>query len=179
MMEETITGNSLQNKCPDCGSENAVGLLVCGTCGAMLKGDQPETKKLKVADVEEIVQHQVDGTPRKTMFPNDGVITLRIRERESVLRYDFVRKSKLVIGRRDKQHGNAPDIDFYDLAGYVLGVSRRHALLHLIENEIFVEDVGSSNGTSVDGERLAPYERKRLYSGAEVRMGQLRFTVHF
>src|SRR5688500_15746376 len=41
------------------------------------------------------------------------------------------------------------------------GVSRRHAVLRSHGTEFTLEDLGSSNGTVLRGQRLAPGDRKR------------------
>lgn len=44
-------------------------------------------------------------------------------------------------------------------------ISRRHACVHLVDDYYFVEDLGSRNGTLVNGARLAEGERRRLQDG--------------
>lgn len=52
-------------------------------------------------------------------------------------------------------------------------VSRRHAQLVNESGTIGVEDLGSTNGTKVDGQRLAPGERRTLQGGEKVSFGGL------
>ena len=54
------------------------------------------------------------------------------------------------------------------------GVSRRHAELRREAGDLVVEDLGSTNGTLVDGERV---ERRRLSDGATVRVGHTDLVV--
>jgi pSer/pThr/pTyr-binding forkhead associated (FHA) protein len=56
-------------------------------------------------------------------------------------------------------------------------VSRRHAQVTLEEGVATVEDLGSTNGTSVNGERLAPGDRRRAYDGDTVKFGSLSLTL--
>lgn len=56
----------------------------------------------------------------------------------------------------------------------VRGVSRRHARLEVSEGELVVEDLGSTNGTRVDGERV---RRRVVPVGAELRFGPVRLRV--
>ena len=51
-------------------------------------------------------------------------------------------------------------------------VSGQHATVRWTGSEWEVVDLGSRNGTSVDGHRLAPGERGRLRAGAELRFGR-------
>ncbi len=48
-------------------------------------------------------------------------------------------------------------------------VSRKHALLEVSEQGMWIEDVGSSNGTFVNGERV---DRRELRPGDRIRMGR-------
>jgi pSer/pThr/pTyr-binding forkhead associated (FHA) protein len=55
-------------------------------------------------------------------------------------------------------------------------VSRRHARLMVDDVGLTVEDLGSHNGTFVNGERLAGL--RRLVHGDEIRVGSARIVVH-
>jgi pSer/pThr/pTyr-binding forkhead associated (FHA) protein len=48
-------------------------------------------------------------------------------------------------------------------------VSRRHAAVQIMAGELSIEDLGSTNGTFVNGEQIA--ERRTLRGGDEVRIG--------
>jgi diguanylate cyclase (GGDEF)-like protein len=57
------------------------------------------------------------------------------------------------------------------------GVSRRHVRVYLQHDEFWLEDMGSRNGTFIDGRRL---ERKRLHDGVLIQVGlqaSFRFTL--
>ncbi len=56
----------------------------------------------------------------------------------------------------------------------VRGVSRRHALLILGADGLLVEDLGSKNGTRVNGVRV---QRSRLQSGDELQLGPVGLRV--
>jgi diguanylate cyclase (GGDEF)-like protein len=58
------------------------------------------------------------------------------------------------------------------------GVSRRHASIRLVGGEMVVEDLGSRNGTFVNGARIA---RHQLSDGDKIQVGSttiLKFTYH-
>lgn len=52
------------------------------------------------------------------------------------------------------------------------GISRQHAALHvLVDGSVEIEDLGSKNGTFVQGELLAPHTRVRLKDGDKLQIG--------
>jgi pSer/pThr/pTyr-binding forkhead associated (FHA) protein len=53
-------------------------------------------------------------------------------------------------------------------------ISRAHAAIGWDRGGFFVEDLGSTNGTLLNGERR---ERSRLTDGDEIQMGKLRLSV--
>lgn len=69
------------------------------------------------------------------------------------------------------QIGRAPENDIVLDHGTV---SRQHARLILEEGRVFLEDLGSSNGTYVGDKRLKPGERLEVKSGVSMEFGQVR-----
>ncbi len=57
------------------------------------------------------------------------------------------------------------------------GVSSRHAQLHWRSGALQITDLGSTNGTFVNGEKLAPNVARRLNVGDRVRLGKLDFAL--
>lgn len=56
-------------------------------------------------------------------------------------------------------------------------VSRRHAQVTLEGEQVWVEDQGSTNGTSVGGHKLAAGERAGAYQGDTVKFGSIVLTL--
>jgi ABC-type multidrug transport system ATPase subunit/pSer/pThr/pTyr-binding forkhead associated (FHA) protein len=92
------------------------------------------------------------------------------------------KKNKTVLGQLDFAHGGkaiksigrTPDNDI------VLShpqVSSRHALLHKVQNQIFVEDRGSANGTFVRGHRIAPGQRVAVQTGEKIYIGPMPLQI--
>lgn len=70
--------------------------------------------------------------------------------------------------------GRAPGADIVIGAGYV---SARHARFSLMGANLFVEDLGSTNGTAVNGRRIT--EPCALRSGDVVNVGDVAMRVRF
>ena len=56
-------------------------------------------------------------------------------------------------------------------------VSRQHAVLYVEENLIELKDLGSSNGTYINGLRLAPYQKVRVVPNDRITFGDQVFLL--
>lgn len=81
----------------------------------------------------------------------------------AILKEYPIDKDSISIGRR---HGN--DIQINDMT-----ISGRHALINTISGETFVEDLGSTNGTLVDGSHISKF---LLMHGDIIQIGNHQFT---
>jgi pSer/pThr/pTyr-binding forkhead associated (FHA) protein len=92
----------------------------------------------------------------------------------------FKPKNETIFGRRDPATGAMPDIDLTPFAGYRMGVSRRHAAIRFGEEQTLdLWDLGSSNGTFLNGQRLNAHRPYRLHNGDELRLGQMTIRLYF
>jgi pSer/pThr/pTyr-binding forkhead associated (FHA) protein len=92
---------------------------------------------------------------------------------------EFPLAKELNIGRLDAATATFPDLDLTSYGGLEKGVSRRHAKITRRGQEIFIEDLGSVNGTLLNGKRLTPYLQHPLTSGDEIQIGRLALHVRF
>jgi pSer/pThr/pTyr-binding forkhead associated (FHA) protein len=58
-----------------------------------------------------------------------------------------------------------------------MGVSRRHARILKQGGMVVVEDMGSINGTFINGKRLDPYLPEVLNDGDILQLGKLKIEV--
>ena len=91
---------------------------------------------------------------------------------EFPLRYD-----DNLIGRSSPSEGINPMVDLTsaDTSG---SVSRRHARIGKDDSSIYVEDLGSSNGTRLNGQALRAGMQTPLNDGDEIIFGSLVFVYH-
>jgi hypothetical protein len=66
-----------------------------------------------------------------------------------------------------------------DIAIPEYSVSRRHCIIARVEPEYRLTDMGSKNGTIVDGVRLAPQKPLRLRGGETISLGRLMLVFYF
>jgi pSer/pThr/pTyr-binding forkhead associated (FHA) protein len=85
------------------------------------------------------------------------------------------RRSELTIGRAHK--GSAPDIDLGAYGGGQAGVSRQHSRLFYKDKQWYVEDLASTNGTFLNGAKLAPHKPAPFNDGDLIRCGQIELEL--
>ena len=81
------------------------------------------------------------------------------------------------LGRIDPREGVYPDVDLTADLAFEHGVSREHACIFQRGNVVEVEDLASTNGTLLNGRRLAPYLPVSLKHGDQLRLGKLLIEV--
>lgn len=157
--------------CPVCGHENVRGVLVCAACGTNLYAgflDQIATKKLDNARTRDL-SHSAG--------PSSNPLVMYIRHENQPIAIERV--GRVVLGRSTDQ----PDSDgMVDLSPYQAedhGVSRTHFAIDTLEEPPLVIDLGSSNGTFINGQKLTPNRPYPLESGDEVRAGRLVMYLYY
>ena len=84
---------------------------------------------------------------------------------------------EITLGRVHSSNKIQPDVDLSAFGGASLGTSRLHAAIRREGNQIWIEDTGSSNGTWVDGERLAPFTPCPLKSNCHLLLANLEVQL--
>ncbi|MGB7337525.1 MAG: FHA domain-containing protein [Phototrophicaceae bacterium] len=90
-------------------------------------------------------------------------------------------KTRITVGRAVESDANADEINF-DLTpfgAYHFGVSRHHAVMILKEGGLYLEDLGSTNGTRINGFQLTAKQRYRLRHTDEIEFARLRTNIEF
>ena len=81
------------------------------------------------------------------------------------------------IGRDDDEFILKPLVNLAEFDGFAMGVSRRHAMICPVKHGYEVIDLISTNGTWLDGRRLAPNKPYPLAPGAQLRVGREQLLV--
>lgn len=160
--------------CPNCRSNQLDGAIFCLDCGASLMTEttQESTRQIGAGNAPVTA-----GLSERTGTDPIGspAIALVVAHSGRRLRFDI--DEELLIGRADTNKGIHPDIDLGPEGGFDAGVSRRHAIVTRRESSFLIEDLGSANGTFVNGRRLAPQAAVPLRSGDELKCGTLVLRV--
>jgi hypothetical protein len=158
---------------------NREGVLFCEECGQMLYTEHTEqraaslTKELP-AGMGDLSAKGGWGTAR---FNRSASIVLQIRDHPSLI--EIVPQQETIIGRYDGSNSSVPTVDLAPYGAYENGVSRIHAAIRRGEDTLMLVDLGSTNGTYLNGQRLIPNQPRVLRDGDEVRFGKLVCYIHF
>ena len=164
-------------RCPNCHIDNVVNSIYCRECGTSLVGN--DKRKTDPLDADEARKADEAADPKGTSSLEPGskpaLIRLRIgsRKREVELKLDDV----IHLGRADPNLDIFPEVDVTDDIAPDKSVSRRHAVIFKQAEEVLVEDVGSINGTYVNGKRLDAFTPHALDDSDTLRLGKLVITV--
>lgn len=160
--------------CTKCGKTNKSADVFCFSCGNIIAASSSQFATQHFADSDLLVNDDYFGP--------DSVLYLELRDSQS---YYQVRPQlfdhELVIGRSTGNSAMMPDVDLVDFGGAELGVSRLHMSIKYQpqDNTIQVYDLGSANGSFINGQRLHTKEIRLLRNSDEVRLGKLVMRVHF
>ncbi len=156
-------------KCLFCNAVYPENTLFCEECGSYLAGTNEQgTDPLVGQTVAEVDQTTGDGT---------GFMTLTIAF-DSGSRIELPLSKEIILGRLDAGRAVFPDVDLTNEQGMEMGVSRRHARIVRRGNQVFLEDLGSLNGTFLNATRLAPELPYPVKEGDQVQLGKLILTIH-
>ncbi len=84
-----------------------------------------------------------------------------------------------ILGRHMEDAGGTTKIDLTQTGDLDNGVSRSHAILHMIEGVIYVTDDNSLNGTYLNDAELYPMRNYVLNDGDTLKLGKVELRVRF
>ena len=164
-------------KCPVCQAEHPENTLFCDECGSYLQGgDQKETDPLAAAEVTWMEREETIEAPEEEVI---SPVSLKLSISDSGRDVELPLTREVSIGRLDPASASFPDVDLTSDGGLEKGVSRRHAKITRRGSEVFIEDLGSINGTFLNRKKLTPYLPQALKSGDELQLGRLILQVSF
>lgn len=88
-------------------------------------------------------------------------------------------EGRVTIGRGALEGSGNLHIDLNPYGGQGHGVSRWHAALYRTQRTVSLVDLGSTNGTFINGTKLVPHQPRLLREGDEVRLAGMRFHISF
>lgn len=165
-------------KCPHCGYSDFPGAVFCSECGSeMLYDDGVSTRSLadRLVDFEGISDVARSVTPETKPRGNEVLVSLYLSDSGQAI--PLRGKIEFTLGRGTSGGLVTPDIDLNKYQALANGVSRMHASVKFVDNKIYIVDLGSSNGTRVNGKKVSPESAKQLHNGDFVALGKLKMQI--
>ncbi len=165
-------------KCPVCQAEHPENTLFCDECGSyLLEDDQKRTDPIDVGEVTWMEREGIPELAEEEVVVSPVSLKLSILDSGREVNLPLMREVN--IGRLDPASDCFPEVDLTSDGGLKKGVSRRHAKITKRGKEIFIEDLGSMNGTFLNRKKLTPYLPQVLRNGDELQLGRLILQVSF
>lgn len=139
-----------------------------------------ETNPIELAQIKWLGKTRpvpVKNSDLAKTHPTSVRLLIGERPRQRELEVSLVKSVRL--GRSDPKQSIFPEIDLIDDLAMECGVSREHAAIFGRGEDVMIEDLGSTNGTLVNGNRLDPYIPEILRHGDQLQLGRLLIEVRF
>jgi hypothetical protein len=148
-----------------------VGSVFCENCGIRLA---PEIKSYQNP---KILQESPKSTllNRSSNKKNEAWVFLYSLENGEM--FPLPNKDEITIGRYSIEQPTIPDVDLTRFNAFENGVSRLHCVLKKIKKMTYVSDLGSSNGSTLNGIQLPENRNIAFKHGDVLVLGKLKFQL--
>jgi hypothetical protein len=164
--------------CPNCQHKEVTGTIFCSHCGAqLLTAAVLETHKIHTSETR---AKGFNKTGQYKPIPKDlpsSWISLHMVDSGQIV--PLADREEFTLGRITEGQPIMPDVDLSPYNAYANGVSRLHAVLKREGEKATLTDLGSSNGTYINGNRIIPHTEQPINHGDLVYLGKLKFQVLF
>lgn len=164
--------------CPNCQHHEIAGALFCSECGAQLvfaENLSTQTIHRSQSDVLTPPQQSSPPLPESPAGAVDALISLHLVDSGQIL--PLAGRTEFTLGRVTEGQPILPDVDLSPYEAYAQGVSRLHAALRITNQRIVIVDLGSSNGTRVNGQKIVPNVDYPLNHGDMLALGKLKIQL--
>ncbi len=169
--------------CPNCHHQNMTGAIFCNECGAKLLTTQNlitrslgrlPTDSLDMSlnsDFSTVTYQQ--GTPAVEV--GEMIVSLHLMEAGKMITLSG--RTDFTIGRVSEGQPILPDIDLSPYDAYSQGVSRLHASMKVTNRQVMIIDLGSSNGTRLNGQKIVAHVEYPLGNSDMISLGKFKIQI--
>lgn len=171
--------------CKACHAENPEDVDFCQVCNAPLNEETADLDKTYLV-TNLLGEYELGDDPWKWgqfLFQENYLLILEIKGTNNQI--IISPRKKVILGRSGAEATVAEEenegilVDFQQLGGLLAGVSRQHAQMTFNDHLVTVKDLGSTNGTRINGRKLDPHAPRLLREGDELQLGKLTLTTRF
>jgi hypothetical protein len=161
--------------CPNCQHENIDGTMFCDDCGAQIIGSDAMSTQIisdgTSQDFEKVITQDLPANPGNM----EAWASLHLIESGQIL--PLADRSEFTVGRVTDSQAIMPDIDLTPYQAYSSGVSRLHIVILREGLDVQIMDLGSANGTYLNGKRMKPNIKQALKHGDLISLGKLKIQI--
>lgn len=161
--------------CSNCKHANMTGALFCAECGAQLIGRDTLTTQSIATENLKTASRRTTGEMSQPVEGENAWANLHLLDTGQVL--PLSSRNEFTMGRISEGQPIMPDIDLSPYQAYAAGVSRLHAVIRRSGEMVVFMDLGSANGTFINGNRLIPNTEQLLSHGDILALGKMRIQV--
>ncbi|MHB8777435.1 MAG: FHA domain-containing protein [Anaerolineales bacterium] len=154
--------------CPHCKEVNMTGAIFCAECGAQMKDKDSQITQRNIMNNSSDDQYLPFGG-------SNAWGSLHLLDTGQVL--PLAVRNEFTIGRVSEGQPIMPDIDLSTSQAFAAGVSRLHAVIRREGARIIIMDLGSANGTYVNGKRISPNVEQTIHHGDIVALGKMKIQI--
>jgi len=163
--------------CPNCRHEEISGAIFCSECGALLEGisglttqNIPPIPPNQIAEAMEEKAQKAQETPYL-----EADVSLCVVDTGQIIPLD--EREEFTLGRSAEGQPILPDIDLAPYRAYENGVSRLHASIKKQGRQLTATDLGSVNGTRLNGQKIPPHKPCPLNHADILTLGKLKIQI--
>lgn len=165
--------------CPNCHNKELPGAYFCSECGTQLISLEFLSTRMisKPPETVSINESPSNSIPTRKVIQKqkDPNISLHLVESGKVIHLSD--KKDFTLGRAVEGQSILPDVDLSAYDAFSLGVSRMHVSLRIFNGDVYVMDLGSSNGTKINGQKIVSHVEYSISHGDLVTLGRLKVQV--
>lgn len=165
--------------CPNCHNKELPGAYFCSECGTQLValnflGTHLINKP--PVDFAAPIHNDTDIPTHRSVIKNrDPKISLHLVDSGKVLHLSD--RKDFTLGRAIEGQSILPDVDLSSYDAFSQGVSRMHSSLRIANEQVYLMDLGSSNGTRLNGQKIVPHVEYTLKHGDLIVLGKMKIQV--
>jgi pSer/pThr/pTyr-binding forkhead associated (FHA) protein len=166
--------------CPNCLYKNMTGAVFCSECGAQLvREESQKTGNVRVTNGF-VISPKTGPVTRSAAAPPasypEAYISLHILS-SGVFVPLPEDEEEVILGRASEGQSMVPDINLEPYQAFEAGVSRIHAAIRVVGGQALITDLGSGNGTRVNGNKIEPHTPHPIANGDLLNLGKLKLQV--
>jgi len=151
------------------------GALFCAECASQLTGKDLITQNITTQKFDRANEQRLKNDMYQPFDGSDAWGSLHLLDTGQVL--PLSTRNEFTMGRISEGQPIMPDIDLSPYQAYAAGVSRLHAVIKRDGSRIVFIDLGSANGTYINGKRLTPNVEQVLNHGDIIALGKLKLQI--